>query len=230
MYNLIMNHYPVTVVDNFYKNPDEVRELALNQNYKSCSEIKGLNYTFPGSRTDDTAKISQDFHQKFFTKFSSFFHNYNHDQLRMVMTSNFQYVPESFNKGVIHRDVGAIFAGLIYLSKNPKLDSGTTLFKKNKKYDEEKFIKVCKSNDKLFMDGKYNELDYSYEVMFDEFIKINNSYNTLIMYEADIFHAANKFFGTNKDNSRLTQVFFVHKIESKRSDSFPIDRANLVNI
>ncbi len=35
-----MNYYPVTVVDNFYENPDEVRRFALAQDYKSCHEIK----------------------------------------------------------------------------------------------------------------------------------------------------------------------------------------------
>ena len=46
-----MNYYPITLVDNFYENPDEVRKFALSQHFKYCHEIKDITYTFPGSRT-----------------------------------------------------------------------------------------------------------------------------------------------------------------------------------
>jgi hypothetical protein len=40
--------------------------------------------------------------------------------------------------------------------------------------------------------------------------KIANKYNRLIMYNGDMFHKSNEYFGTTKTNSRLTQVFFIY--------------------
>ena len=52
-----MNFYPVTVVDNFYENPDEIRRFALAQPFEYCHEIKNISYTFPGCRTKDLSII-----------------------------------------------------------------------------------------------------------------------------------------------------------------------------
>jgi hypothetical protein len=48
-----MNLYPVTVLENFYENPDVVRSFALSQKYKFRHQLKDVNYVFPGSRTKD---------------------------------------------------------------------------------------------------------------------------------------------------------------------------------
>lgn len=34
-----------------------------------------------------------------------------------------------------------------------------------------------------------------YHGIFDEVVRVNNVYNTLIIYEGDTFHAANDFLG-----------------------------------
>ena len=41
-----MNHYPVTIVENFYKDPFAVRDFALKQKYKTCDQIKKILITF----------------------------------------------------------------------------------------------------------------------------------------------------------------------------------------
>lgn len=38
---------------------------------------------------------------------------------------------------------------------------------------------------------------------------IGNVYNRLIIYRSNIFHKSTKYFGTNKETGRLTQVFFI---------------------
>ena len=225
-----MNHYPVTIVENFYKDPFAVREFALKQKYKTCDQIKNIDHVFPGSRSEDISVINPELNKSFFFKSTSLFHNYDHDEIRMRMTSNFQWCPKKYLKGDIHRDVSAVFAGLVYLNPEPDINSGTTLYKKNDKYDEGQFMKLCNKNDDLFKTGNFDKLDYSYHEMFDKFVTLENSFNTLIMYEADIFHSANNFFGNTLEDSRLTQVFFIHQIDAKNPKSFPIDRSNFVNI
>lgn len=73
-------------------------------------------------------------------------------------------------------------------------------------------------------------MDTSFHSMFDEVIRINNVYNTLILFEGDIFHSANNFFGSTPQDSRLAQVFFVSRIDANKADSFPINRVKAIKV
>ena len=94
-----MNHYPITVVDNFYENPDEIRKFALAQQYEYCHQIKDISYTFPGSRTKDLSIIHPELFQKVCHKLTSLFHNFEHDILRWQITTCFQSVTKGFERG-----------------------------------------------------------------------------------------------------------------------------------
>lgn len=48
-----MNLYPVTVINNFYENPDAIRQFALAQQYKFRHEEGDIGYVYPGCRTKD---------------------------------------------------------------------------------------------------------------------------------------------------------------------------------
>ena len=73
-------------------------------------------------------------------------------------------------------------------------------------------------------------MNTDYHSMFDEVVRVNNVYNTLILYEGDIFHAANQFFGRTLEDSRQAQVFFVNKIDANKTNSFPINRTKAIKI
>jgi hypothetical protein len=73
-------------------------------------------------------------------------------------------------------------------------------------------------------------MDTDFHSMFDEVVRINNVYNTLILFEGDTFHAANNFFGSTLQDSRLAQVFFVNRIDANKVDSFPINRVKAIKI
>ena len=69
-----------------------------------------------------------------------------------------------------------------------------------------------------------------YHSMFDEIVRVNNVYNTLIIYEGRHFHAANDFFGKTLKDSRLAQVFFINKIDAQKQSVFPISRVNAIKV
>ncbi len=73
-------------------------------------------------------------------------------------------------------------------------------------------------------------MDTSYHSMFDEVVRVNNVYNTLILYEGDNYHAANNFYGKTLKDSRLTQVFFINRIDANKANSFPLNRIKAINI
>jgi len=226
---LIMNLYPITVVDNFYDDPDAVRKFALSQKYQFRHELKGeLPFVFPGSRTKDLSVINKPLFEKVAQKISALFHNVENDRFRWSITTNFQSVSAEYGRGIIHYD-NAIFAAVLYLSPDAPLDSGTSLFKPNKSFDQERYDASHKENHKNFLSGNV-KMDASYHAMFDEIVRVNNVYNTLILYEGQHFHAANDFFGQNLKDARLTQVFFVNKIDAQQHSSFPVWRSQQIKV
>ena len=217
-----MNLYPVTVISDFYTNPDEIRKYALAQKYTYCHEMKEIGYVFPGSRTKELRELSQSLYEKVCKKLICVFHISEHDVMRWQINTSFQIVEGKYESGLIHQDQNTVFAGVLYLTPDAPLDSGTSLFKKNTSYDEELYWKLIKENDERFK--RKEPIDFSYHSMFDEVVRVNNVYNTLILFEGDIHHCANQFFGETRQNSRLAQVFFITKIDANKESSFPLLR------
>lgn len=217
-----MKLYPVTVISDFYENPDEIRKYALAQKYTYCHEVKGIDYVFPGGRTKDLKDLSQSLYEKICKKLISIFHIPEHDIMRWQINTSFQVVEGEYGHGLIHQDQNTVFAGVLYLTPDAPLDSGTSLFRKNASYDEDMYWQQIKKNDERFK--RKEPIDFSYHSMFDEVVRVNNVYNSLILFEGDIHHCANQFFGTTKQDSRLAQVFFITKIDANKESSFPILR------
>jgi len=224
-----MNLYPVTVIDNFYENPDAIRKFALTQKYKFRHEEGNIGYVYPGCRTKDLYELDKSLQEKVLKKLISVFHISEHDRMQWVVSSSFQIVSEQYQHGVIHTDNNTIFAGVLYLTPNAPLDSGTSIFRKNATFTQEKYKRATEQNDVKFKAGEL-AMDTSFHSMFDEVVRINNVYNTLILFEGDVFHAANNFFGTTLQDSRLAQVFFVNRIDANKADSFPINRIKATKI
>lgn len=224
-----MNLYPVTVVDNFYDNPDAMRKFALAQKYKFRHEESGIDYVYPGCRTKDLYELDNALQAKVLKKIISVFHIPEHDYMRWAISSSFQSVGAAYGSGIIHTDTNTIFAGVLYLSPNAPLDAGTSLFKKNASFDQAKYKLAQDANNIRFNSGELI-MDTTYHNMFDEVVRINNVYNTLILFEGDIFHAANNFFGTSLQDSRLAQVFFINKIDANKANSFPLNRIKEIKL
>ena len=223
-----MNYYPISVVDNFFEDPDEVRKFALTQQYEYCHEIKDIAYTFPGSRTKDLSIIHPELYQKVCHKLTSIFHNFEHDILRWKITTCFQSVTQDFDRGVIHHDANTVFAAVLYLTPEPQKNSGTTLYKEGKSFNQSRYEAALKANDERFK--KNQSVDTSYHQMFDEIVTVQNTYNTLIFYEGHHHHSANEFFGDALKNSRLAQVFFCQRVDGTKESTFPLLRAKKIII
>jgi hypothetical protein len=223
-----MNLYPITIIENFYDQPDAVRNFALSQKYKFRHQSTNVPYVFPGCRTKDLFEINKPLFEKASSKIVSLFHN-EHDVTRWAISTSFQSVSAEYGQGVIHTDQNTIFAAVLYLTPDAPLDAGTSLFKPNNKFDQDKYERCLKENDKRFDQGEII-MDTSYHDMFDEVVRINNVYNTLILYEGRHYHAANKFFGKTLRDSRLAQVFFVNKIDAQKYSSFPVWRSQQIKV
>lgn len=224
-----MKLYPHTIVENFYEDPDAIRKFALAQEYKFLKQRPEMKYVYPGSRTADLFDLDKSLHEKVCKKLVSVFHIPEHDYMQWAISTSFQSVTQEYGRGVIHQDTNTIFAAVLFLTPNAPLDSGTSLFKRNKSFDEKKYALALAQNDDRFREGQI-VMDTSYHSMFDEIARVNNFYNTLILYEGDYHHAANNFFGKTLKDSRLTQVFFINRIDANKANSFPLNRIKSINI
>lgn len=224
-----MNLYPVTIIENFYENPDSIRKFALAQKFTYCKDMPNIEYVYPGCRTKDLSFLNKELFDKICTKVVSVFHNEEHDLMRWLISTSFQSVTEEYKDGVIHTDHNTIFAAVLYLTPDAPLNSGTSLFKPNNNFDEKAYQKALKDNDLRFKSGEI-AMDTNYHHMFDEIVRVNNVYNTLILYEGQHYHAANQFFGKTMADSRLSQVFFINKIDAQKQSVFPLSRTKAIHV
>lgn len=224
-----MNLYPVTIIENFYENPDAIRQFALAQEFRTCTQQDKPSNGWPGARTKDLFELDKLLFEKFCKKIVSVFHNTEHDYMRWAITTSFQSSTADYGKGLMHTDISSIFAGILFLTPDAPLDAGTSIYRKNDSFDAVKYQSALESNDATYKsNGKIASTDY--HSMFDEVVRVNNVYNTLILFEGDQYHTANQFFGDCLENSRLTQTFFINKIDAQKQSVFPISRVKSVKV
>jgi len=92
-----------------------------------------------------------------------------------------------------------MYAGVLYLTPNAPVNSGTSLFKSRltgkMKMDKGEYPIV-------FRNGHLDPTDFEIVDM------VGNVYNRIILFDSQIIHAASDYFGDCKENGRLFQIFF----------------------
>ena len=229
------NLFPVSVVDNFFDNPDKVIKLVDSLKF---TQSKGF---YPGKRTKSLHLLKYDFYHSVICKVLSLFYDLKSTNIRYEDSSmhfqkikpfNKKQLNHILNKGLVHQDDSVLLAGVIYLDKKPNLNSGTSIYMKTKgrtqQYNDRLSVRkkeIYKINqDKLTKKEiiKYQKLIEDCNQDFTEVIKVNNVYNRLIAYPGTAFHAGN--YEVTKE--RLSLVFFIRKIKSTAEPS--ILRKNLI--
>ena len=209
-----MKIFPITCVDNFYKDPDKIREYALSLEFFPSTGH------FPGKRTKNLSEIDPVFFNEFTSKLSEVYVDISVSSARYEIDTCFQLIdtqdedPNSLkNIGWIHCDLGYLLAGIIYL--NPEIDStcGTSIFKLVEDTICGDDIKGKFYRDRI--DDNYDSTLLKNNSGFKETVRFSNEYNRMITFDYSEFHAANYFYSKTQ---RLTQVFFFKDIQS---DSVP---------
>jgi hypothetical protein len=218
-----MQTIPVTVLDNFFDEPDKVRRWALQQEY--LPDSKGR---WPGLRSNYIHELDDSFFQLTCRKFFSQFYELREEQIEWNVSMNFQIVHEGYDSGWIHSDQETSqVTGIIYLTPNSNLNGGTSIYRqkanvlqhahRNTQYKEDSYL-----NKMSIENAKQYKKEHNSQ--FEETIRISNIYNRLIAFDSHLHHAAQDFFGEGQD-SRLTLVFFVNKLFVNNS---PVGRVRRV--
>lgn len=224
--------FPITCVDNFYSNPDKIREFALSLDYGKADKSN-----YPGVRTQLLHKIDPVFFDMFCKKIFSLFFDLNLHTFEWEVQTSFQKIykydsPEEYfnevNSGWTHLDVEQILAGVIYLNPSPNLDSGTSFYKPHNiplKFGNE----VWKPRNDFYRENglptdQYAKLKSEHNSKFYKVGEFKNVYNRLVSYDTQYWHRESGFSMDN-DDFRLTQVFFVNKIDCAANTVPPILRS-----
>jgi hypothetical protein len=180
------------IVDNFYENPDEVREFALNQEYVEGGFGRGFigrrtekQFLFPGLK-----ERFEEIMGKTITKWEE--HG---------MNGRFQ-IAWSGEPLVYHCD-SQKWGGMLYLTPDAPYQCGTTLYAHKQTrartyFDDGWDASWVDVPGDCHLDG----------TPFESVDVLGNVYNRLVIFDASAIHSASQYFGTVKENARLWQMFF----------------------
>jgi hypothetical protein len=165
-------------ISDFYSNPDQVRDFMLTQNF----DAKG---NYPGFRTktylDDNIKNTI---QEFIRPFAGEVTWWGDE-----VSGAFQ-ITIAADRSWIHSDTTG-WAGVLYLTPDAPLSSGTGLFRR-------------KTNDPI----EDHASEFYDMTKWDLVDRIGNVYNRLILYRGDLYHTSLDYFGKDLQDGRLFQTFF----------------------
>jgi hypothetical protein len=180
------------VIDNFYTNAMETRNYMLTQEFV----VRG---NYPGQRTvsfanQELKNMIEGYIQHFAGKIIDW------PEGGDTYNGSYQYTT-SRDRSWIHTDAYNNWAGVLYLTPNAPVSSGTGIyrFKDGTRFEEEKKIR---NNVKII--DEFSQ-DYTKWELVDQ---VGNIFNRLILFNSKQFHASQDYFGTNKEDGRLFQVFF----------------------
>jgi hypothetical protein len=203
---------PVSILDNFFENPDEIREFALKQSYSK-------KYAVPGYRTDPLHIIAPRLFDIFAARVFALFFDFDAEpSINWNMSASFQWVPAVYETGWVHTDdiEKTNISGVVYLTPDAPLDGGTSVYRptsRTRDIDDgpkAPFYDFYTSERKdSFPDlENYRLARDTHNAKFDKTISISNVYNRLFTYNTYDYHSEDKFFGNTLKDSRLTLVFF----------------------
>jgi hypothetical protein len=198
----ILNRTPscgLIIIDNFYKNPIETREYILTQEFM----VRG---NYPGQRTISYAnehlkEIIQKYVEPFGGKITDFpIPKEDGSDANMIYNGSFQYTT-SRDRSWVHIDGYNNWGGVLYLTPNAPLSSGTAFYN---------FYDGTSCARDMNILGNKKEIDKCSQDMtkWKMVDKVGNIFNRLILFNSNRFHMSMDYFGDCKENGRLFQVFF----------------------
>jgi hypothetical protein len=230
-------NFPTLCVDNFFNDPDHIRNWALSLPFYKCGDVNTVGI-WPGYRTQELHLIDRKYFEEFSKKVLSLFFGL-HTNFEYVISTHFQKINSNFFNGIdsgwIHADGDAWdMAGVIYL--NPIIDknNGTSIFASKLtsyeqtlkeigqyiNYKQEMYANFKTENTEI-----YKKMKEKNNSLFEKTIEFHNVYNRLIAYDSH-WHMESGF-KMPKDEDRLTQVFFVKNLKNVWS---PIQCSKEINL
>lgn len=176
----------IFVQDNFYENPDAVREFALQQYYFDDEGYLGMR----------TRK------QFLFTGVKERFEDLIGEKITRweVESMNGRFQTCKAGVPLVYHCDEQRWAAMIYLTPDAPPQAGTSFYRHKQtkiRHNSEEGIMQC-FNQQTFLDSTPYELVDT----------VGNVYNRLVIFDGGLIHAASGYFGWDIPTSRLFHMFF----------------------
>jgi|TARA_B100000282_G_scaffold89103_1_gene62325 hypothetical protein len=200
--------YPITIVDNFFEDPDGIVEQAMELRYYTPN-----SGNWPGTRTK-SLHVEQ---PRFFSHFGQKLHLLHYESAPEYWNLQCHYqlihpfAEDKYskkNRGWVHKDIDTWFGGIVYLSKKPEPDTGTSIYRVKRGFSHQTADEIG-MKEALYRSENIDDLEYekAYDTMrnqFEETVTIENVYNRFVMFNGNTHHGVQTF----GSKPRLTLNFF----------------------
>ena len=214
-------YFPITIIDNFYKNFNEIEKFAKNLEY-----LDKTKFTMPGKESKLLNELDNNLFYTSTQKIMRTFFDRLDFNLKFQCRSTFEKIipyGEEYNKeGWIHSDDNNKLSAVFYVDGN--YEDGTSFF--TKKTIGIPDINLMEFKKDLFKNkkpdyAKYNEALKTHNNQFEEILKVPLIKNRIVIFDSSIFHRADGLGSLEKP--RIIQTFFFGQIFA---DCFPIPEIN----
>jgi hypothetical protein len=216
-------YFPITIIDNFYKNFLEIEKFAKNLEY-----FDKIKFTMPGKQSKLLHELDNNLFQACTQKIMRTFFNRKDFNLQYECRANFEKIisyGQDYNKeGWIHSDDDNKLSAIFYVDGD--YNEGTSFYNKKTLGDPDMSLRRFKHA--LFKNEKpdpveYNKALQTHNNQFDEVLKVPLIKNRIVIFDSSIFHRADGLGSMEKP--RIIQTFFFNQIFS---ESFPIPEINRI--
>lgn len=192
------------IIDDFYKDPDFVRNIALSQ-----SKEEHTHGNYAGVMTDATYFNEQ--HYQMFSELCSM-----PVKSSTQFTGKFRFTQDGeIGTQDIHFDIcdgNCLWAGVVYLTPNSENNDGT-IFWRHKSTGIEEIPMTLEGIQQYGWNGVddlkvFLETDGVDHSKWDKVLTIPYRYNRLVLFRPWKFHSPGPGFGNTIEDSRLVQLFF----------------------
>jgi hypothetical protein len=198
------------VVDNFYKNPDDIREMALEQEYR-----EDLRW-YKGKRTTERflwPYLKEEFERLLNTQIEGW--------LFQIANGCFQIT--GFKDSLVYHSDAQNYAAAIYLTPDAPITAGTSFWRSKvhgcrrppaHPLESHKFANqdaIQKADSEI-----YNQYNFVHPDNWELCDKVGAVYNRLVIWDAKLIHSASTYEGLDGDNvdkARLVQLFFFNIVQ-----------------
>lgn len=185
------------VVDNFYSDPDLIREWAIKEiNFSPSNYHKGERATERFSIFGMKEKLEEILGKPIY--------NWNHAS---YANGIFQFC--TADQPIVYHVDNQTYAGIVFLTPDAPASTGTAFYRSkvtgDYKFDDEKRQTI---NYVRAFQGKNAEMNFYDGSHFEKIDEVGNVYNRLVLFDAKNIHAATQYFGDAIDNSRFFHMFF----------------------
>ena len=212
-----MLFFPITIVDDFFPDPDAVLELAEKVDY---DQPKKTNY--PGvSSSKRLYEIDERLAQYTIKKMLSTYWDPDSHEFHWNVDSDFQKITPHknpyLNKGLIHTDniVGHLATAIVYLNKNDSYNAGTSFYYKKDGLESSLISSESINQSYIQQTNEFHETGVETERLtkeienhrkhFEETMRVQAKYNRMVLFPSEMWHSQT----TYGDETRYTVRCFV---------------------